>query len=95
MLTAFYRLDKEAPSINPKDKDCKQYYHTIRSVFFIDDTKHIKAILLYPSSVGRSIPEILRLSDALRTTSHHSVLTPCNWEPVSDYHDYHDYEINY
>ncbi|KAE9372566.1 thioredoxin-like protein [Stipitochalara longipes BDJ] len=77
-------LDKEISNFNTRDTDCKRDLHTIRSVFFIDSTKTIRVILSYPSAVGRSIPEIIRIIDALRTVSHHSVLTPCNWQPGDD-----------
>ena len=81
----FDRIDQEASSINNQDTGCSEESHTIRSVFFIDNTdeKIIKAILSYPTSVGRSIPEIIRVVDALRTVKQHGVLTPCNWKAVS------------
>jgi len=81
----FGRIDQEISNINTEDTGCSKDSHTIRSVFFIDNTeeKTIKAILSYPISVGRSIPEIIRIVDALRTVDHHGVITPCNWKPVS------------
>ena len=41
---------------------------TVRNVFFIDPNQIIRAILTYPLTNGRSIPEILRLLTALQTT---------------------------
>ena len=36
---------------------------TVRSVFFIDPRKRIRALITYPASTGRSFPEILRVLD--------------------------------
>lgn len=54
---------------------------TVRNVFFIDPDQIIRAILIYPLTNGRSIPEILRLLTALQTTDTYHVVTPANWEP--------------
>ena len=54
---------------------------TIRDVFIIDPDQKIRAILSYPLSNGRSIPEILRLLIALQTTDAYNVYTPANWQP--------------
>lgn len=57
------------------------YTETVRDVFFIDPNQTIRAILSYPAANGRSIPEIIRLLQALQTTDEYSVLTPANWIP--------------
>ncbi len=54
---------------------------TVRNVFIIDPDQKIRAILVYPLTNGRSIPEILRLVTALQTTDRDNVLTPANWQP--------------
>jgi peroxiredoxin (alkyl hydroperoxide reductase subunit C) len=54
---------------------------TIRTVFFIDDKGMLRAMLYYPLSNGRSIPEIVRLVKALKTSDKYSVATPANWQP--------------
>lgn len=54
---------------------------TVRSVFIIDPDQKIRAILTYPITNGRNIPEILRLVTALQTTDAEKVLTPANWKP--------------
>ena len=54
---------------------------TVRNVFIIDPDQVIRAILIYPLTNGRSIPEILRLLTALQTTDTYHVVTPANWEP--------------
>lgn len=54
---------------------------TVRNVFFIDPDQIIRAILIYPLTNGRNIPEILRLLTALQTTDRDHVVTPANWQP--------------
>lgn len=54
---------------------------TIRTVFFIDDKGIMRAMIYYPLSNGRYIPEIVRLIRALQTTDKHGVATPANWQP--------------
>lgn len=54
---------------------------TVRNVFLIDPQQKIRAILIYPLTNGRSIPEILRLLTALQTTDKYKVVTPANWQP--------------
>ncbi len=54
---------------------------TIRAVFFIDDKGVLRAMLYYPMSNGRYIPEILRLVKALQTSDEYGVATPANWQP--------------
>lgn len=71
---------------------------TVRNVFLIDPEQTIRAILIYPLTNGRNIPEILRLLIALQTTDKYNVVTPANWEPgepvlVPAPKDYSDLEI--
>ena len=54
---------------------------TVRDVFFIDPQQIIRAILTYPITNGRNIPEILRLLIAIQTTDADKVVTPANWQP--------------
>lgn len=54
---------------------------TVRNVLIIDPNQIIRAILIYPLTNGRCIPEILRLVDALQTTDADNVVTPANWVP--------------
>ncbi|MDH7593711.1 MAG: peroxiredoxin [Methanomicrobiales archaeon] len=53
----------------------------IRAVFFIDDRGVLRAMIYYPLTNGRSMPEILRLIKALQTTDKYGVATPANWQP--------------
>ena len=54
---------------------------TIRTVFFIDDKGIMRAMIYYPSSNGRYIPEIIRLVKALQTSDKYGIATPANWQP--------------
>ena len=53
---------------------------TVRSVFFIDPNKKIRATITYPASTGRNFQEILRVIDSLQLTDQYSVATPANWQ---------------
>lgn len=57
------------------------HQEAVRSVYFIDPSHRLRAFLMYPSSNGRSIPELIRLLDALQTTDSRKVVTPVNWQP--------------
>lgn len=54
---------------------------TVRNVFIIDDKQIVRAILIYPLTNGRYIPEILRLLIALQTSDEYNVATPADWFP--------------
>ncbi len=53
---------------------------TVRSVYFIDPNKKIRAAITYPPSTGRNFDEILRVIDSLQLTDNYSVATPVNWQ---------------
>jgi alkyl hydroperoxide reductase subunit AhpC len=57
---------------------------TVRSVFFIDPAKKIRATITYPASTGRNFDEILRVIDSLQLTDSNSVATPADWRPGQD-----------
>ena len=54
---------------------------TVRAVFVIDPKGILRAMLYYPLTTGRPMPELLRLIDALQTTDAHGVSTPACWCP--------------
>lgn len=53
--------------------------NTVRSVFFIDDQGIIRAMVYYPLSLGRSVPELLRVFDGLQFNQREKLSTPVNW----------------
>ncbi|MGJ3256765.1 MAG: peroxiredoxin [Alcanivorax sp.] len=53
----------------------------VRATFMIDPDGILRAMVYYPMSNGRSIPEFLRLLDALQTSDENGVATPEGWQP--------------
>jgi peroxiredoxin (alkyl hydroperoxide reductase subunit C) len=53
----------------------------VRTTFVIDDKGVLRAMVYYPMSNGRSIPEFIRLVKAMQTTDAHDVATPEGWQP--------------
>lgn len=56
---------------------------TVRSTFFIDPAGIIRSMSCYPANVGRSIPEMLRILDALQAVDERGALAPADWHPGS------------
>jgi len=52
----------------------------VRATFIIDPEGVLRAMVYYPMSNGRSIPEFLRLLRALQTSDEHGVATPEGWQ---------------
>lgn len=53
----------------------------VRATFLIDPNGILRAMVYYPMSNGRSVPEFLRMLDAMQTSDEHSVATPEGWQP--------------
>ena len=53
----------------------------VRNVFIIDDKGIIRTILVYPMNVGRFIPEIIRIVQALQMADCAKGATAANWMP--------------
>ncbi len=53
----------------------------VRAVFVIDPQGVLRAMIYYPLSNGRSIPEVLRLVTALQATDAFGIATPEGWRP--------------
>lgn len=54
---------------------------TVRNVFIIDGKGVIRTILVYPMNVGRFIPEIIRIVQALQMADCSKGSTAANWMP--------------
>lgn len=54
---------------------------TVRNVFIIDDKGIVRVILVYPLNIGRFVPEILRIIQALQISDCSNASTPANWIP--------------
>lgn len=54
---------------------------TVRNVFIIDDKQVVRTILVYPLNVGRFIPEIMRIVQALQMADCSCGSTAANWMP--------------
>ncbi len=63
--------------VSPADNDSA----TVRTTFFIDPSGTIRAMNCYPSNLGRSVPEMLRILDGLQAIDASHGLAPANWQP--------------
>ena len=63
--------------VAPQDSDSA----TVRSTFFVDPDGVVRAMTCYPANMGRSIPEMLRMLDALQAIDEQNGLAPANWTP--------------
>lgn len=54
---------------------------TVRNVFVIDDKGIVRTILIYPLNIGRFIPEIIRIVQALQMADCAKGSTAANWMP--------------
>jgi len=63
--------------INPGAADTS----AVRATFIIDDKGILRAMVYYPMTNGRSIPEFVRLVAALQTSDKNKVATPEGWQP--------------
>lgn len=74
-------LNKEVATLYGMIMPGESKTETTRCVFVIDPNGILRAMIYYPLTTGRNIPEILRLIDALQTTDKYGVATPANWQP--------------
>ncbi len=56
----------------------------VRTVFFIDPERKLRAMIHYPLNVGRNFDEIVRVVDALQTADAEGVACPADWRPGDD-----------
>ncbi|OXB71601.1 UNVERIFIED_CONTAM: hypothetical protein H355_009445 [Colinus virginianus] len=67
--------------MDPDEVDKKGLPLTCRAAIFIGPDKRVKAIVLYPATVGRNFKELLRVLDGLQLTAKYPVATPEGWTP--------------
>lgn len=77
-------LNKEVASLYGMLMPGESKTEASRCVFVIDPQGIIRAMIYYPLTTGRNMPEFLRLIDALQTSDKHGVATPANWQPGDD-----------
>ena len=53
----------------------------VRATFIIDPEGILRAMVYYPMTNGRSIPEFLRIIKALQASDEHGIATPEGWQP--------------
>jgi peroxiredoxin (alkyl hydroperoxide reductase subunit C) len=56
----------------------------VRAVFFMDPDAKVRAIISYPSSMGRNCQEIKRALIAMQTADAYKIATPADWQPGDD-----------
>lgn len=69
-LIAAQPLALELGIIDPQEHVC------LRATFIVDPNGIVQWVAAYPLSVGRSVPETLRVLDAIQSNEE----CPCNWE---------------
>ena len=74
-------LDKKVSMLYGMIMPGESKTETSRCVFIIDPQGVLRAMIYYPLTTGRNMAEILRVVQALQTTSQHGVATPANWQP--------------
>ncbi len=53
----------------------------VRATFIIDPHGILRAMVYYPMTNGRSIPEFLRIIKALQASDEYGIATPEGWQP--------------
>lgn len=57
---------------------------SVRSTYFLDPNGALRASTCYPSEVGRSVDEMIRMLSALQKTDKAPLLTPAGWQEGDD-----------
>jgi peroxiredoxin (alkyl hydroperoxide reductase subunit C) len=57
---------------------------TVRTTMILDPQGVVRALTVYPAEIGRSVPEILRMVQALQRVHGGGVLAPADWTPGED-----------
>ncbi|XP_014274634.3 peroxiredoxin-6 isoform X2 [Halyomorpha halys] len=68
--------------LDERDRDNEDTAMTVRALYIIDPEKRLRLSMVYPTSTGRNVDEILRVIDSLQLTDRLKVIaTPANWVP--------------
>ncbi|CAH1404466.1 unnamed protein product [Nezara viridula] len=68
--------------LDERDRDNEDTAMTVRALYIIDPEKRLRLSMVYPTSTGRNVDEILRVIDSLQLTDRLKVVaTPANWVP--------------
>ena len=59
----------------------RMFGETVRGIFIIDPTGHIRAIVTLPVSTGGSSEEMLRIIDSFLLNEQYKLQTPVSWKP--------------
>ncbi|MBP7223126.1 MAG: redoxin domain-containing protein, partial [Sedimentibacter sp.] len=59
----------------------KAFEQTVRGIYIIDPTGHIRAIVKLPVSTGGSSEELLRIIDSILLNEQYNLYTPAGWIP--------------
>lgn len=56
---------------------------TVRALYVIDPSKKLRLAMIYPTSTGRNVDELLRVIDSLQLVDKYNskIATPANWTP--------------
>lgn len=74
-------LDMKVAKLYGMLHDASSSTATVRTVFFIDPNRVLRAMIYYPLNVGRNFDEVVRVVDALQTVDTNGVACPANWQP--------------
>lgn len=68
--------------LNETDRQDPETAVTVRALYIIDPNKKLRLSMLYPTTIGRNIDEILRVITALQLHDRLKVIaTPVDWTP--------------
>ncbi|XP_075211696.1 peroxiredoxin-6-like [Lycorma delicatula] len=68
--------------LDEENKDNPDTAMTVRSLYIISPDKKLRLSMVYPTSTGRNVDEILRCIDSLQLCDRLKVVaTPANWTP--------------
>ncbi|KAK7604085.1 hypothetical protein V9T40_004358 [Parthenolecanium corni] len=68
--------------LDEQGKDDPDNANTVRALYVIDPSKKLRLSIVYPTSTGRNVDELLRVIDSLQLVDKYKIIaTPANWTP--------------